>query len=397
VKFCLASAALLPLASCASASAGRRERLTPRVERAIRDSVTRVISEAVADSAFPGAFAAVGSRDRVWFSRGFGQLDLVPGSPQPDDRTLWDLASLTKVVGLTTAMMQLVAEGKVVLDSPVFEYLPRFTGEGKQAVTVRQLLTHSSGLPAWRPLYKEAASPDEALAVVYATPLDTAPGTRMVYSDLGAILLGQIVEEVGGWPLDQYLASHVFGPLEMLDTGFRPARSQWFRCAPTEWDPWRQRHIRGEVHDENAFALGGVAGHAGLFSTGRDLIIFAQTLMGGGERAGTGVRIVPDSTLRAFTTLQDPELSNRALGWEKPTGGNSGGHLMSSAAFGHTGFTGTSIWIDPERDLFVILLTNRINPTRENHKISAVRTHLADAIIEATTLATSAVSVASGN
>jgi CubicO group peptidase (beta-lactamase class C family) len=375
----------ITLSGCASLGAGRAERIEARMERAIQDSVAQVVERALADSAFPGAFAVVGSRDRVYFSGGFGVIDWPPGSSKPDEHTLWDMASLTKVIGMTTAMMQLVAAGRVDLDAPVARYLPRFSGDGKDAVTVRHLLTHSSGLPPWRPLYKEAENPDDALAAVFATPLDTVPGARMAYSDLGAILLGQIVEQLSGWPLDQYLASSVFGPLGMAETGFTPSRSMVWRTAPTEYDPWRQRHVRAEVHDENAFRLGGVAGHAGLFSSGRDLTIFAQMLLGGGAR--NGVRIVQTATLQQFTAVQDSALSHRALGWETPSGNNSAGHNLSRQAFGHTGFTGTSMWMDPERDLFVILLTNRVNPTRENRRIGNVRVALADAVTAAADVA----------
>jgi CubicO group peptidase (beta-lactamase class C family) len=381
----MAALLAVSLSACASMGAGRAERIEARMERAIHDSVAEVVQRALSDSAFPGAYAVVGSRDRVYFSGGFGAIDWRPGSQKPDEHTLWDMASLTKVIGMTTAMMQLVADGKVDLDAPVARYLPRFSGDGKDAVTVRHLLTHSSGLPPWRPLYKEANTPEEALAAVFATPLDTVPGARMAYSDLGAILLGQVVEQLSGWPLDQYLASHVFGPLGMQETGFTPAQSMVWRTAPTEYDPWRQRHVRAEVHDENAFRLGGVSGHAGLFSSGRDLTIFAQMMLRGGER--NGVRIVPTATLQQFTTVQDSALSHRALGWETPSGNNSAGHNLSPQAFGHTGFTGTSLWMDPGRDLFVILLTNRVNPTRENRRIGSVRIALADAVTAAADVA----------
>jgi CubicO group peptidase (beta-lactamase class C family) len=303
------------------------------------------------------------------------------GSPAVDENTMWDKASLTKVVALTSAMMQLVEQGKVDLDAPVQRYLPDWQGPNKERVTVRHLLTHSSGLPAWRPLYKEGTSPESALSLVLLTPLDTLPGVRMVYSDLGAILLGQIVVRVTGEPFERYVATHVFEPLQMTSTMFRPAASLKPRLAPTEFDPWRQRKIWGEVHDENAFALGGISSHAGLFSTGRDVARFCRMYLSGGIL--DGARIFSSETIATFTTLQDSALSHRALGWEKPNGVNSGGHLMSRRAFGHTGFTGTSIWMDPERDLFVILLTNRVNPTRQNLKISGVRIALADAVVAA--------------
>jgi CubicO group peptidase (beta-lactamase class C family) len=371
----IGSAALLLAGACATAPARRSF-----ARHALRDSVAAVLGRGLADRAFPGAYAVVGSSREVYVRMGVGHLDWAP-SPQPDENTIWDLASLTKVVGTTTAVMQLWEEWRIELDAPVQRYLPEFVGPHKELVTVRHLLTHSSGLPAWRPLYKEATSPANALELVYATPLDTLPGVRMVYSDLGAILLGRIVERVSGQPLDRYLAEHVFTPLGMSSTMFRPPASLLPRIAPTERDPWRGRLVRGEVHDENAYFMGGVSGHAGLFSTAHDLTRFAQMLLGHGRL--NGMRIVQAATIDTFTRVQDSTLSNRALGWEVPNGSNSAGHKLSRHAFGHTGFTGTSIWIDPERDLFVLLLTNRVDPTRANTRIAEVRVALADAVVAA--------------
>jgi CubicO group peptidase (beta-lactamase class C family) len=346
----------------------------------VGDSTRAVLERGLADGAYPGAYAVVGSRSAVYASVGVGRLDWA-ASPTPDENTLWDLASLTKVVGTTTAAMQLWDARRIDLDAPVQRYLPEFTGQGKAQVTVRHLLTHSSGLPAWRPLYTEASTPTEAIALAIATPLDTLPGTRMLYSDLGVIILGQIVERLTGEPLDRYLEGHVFRPLGMRSTMYRPPGSLLSRIAPTEQDPWRGRLVRGEVHDENAYRLEGVSAHAGLFSSGRDLARFARMLLGHGELAGA--RIVSAAAVDTFTRVQDATLSNRALGWEVPNGTNSAGHRLSAHAFGHTGFTGTSIWVDPDRDLFVILLTNRVNPTRENRRIGAIRVQLADAVVAA--------------
>lgn len=359
-------------------SAASAQVAPPDLQR-LRDTVGVILEAGVRDSAFPGAIAVIGTRDRVLVERPAGHLDWAP-SPAPNDSTLWDMASLTKVTALTTAMMQLWERGLVNLDAPVQRYLPRFQGPLKERVTVRHLLTHSSGLPAWRPLYLEGPTPDSILKLVYATPLDTLPGTRMVYSDLGAILLGQIVVRLTGEPFDQYVQERIFGPLRMRDTRFRPPRDLWDRVAPTEVDTaWRKRQVRGEVHDENAYALGGVSSHAGLFSSGRDMARFGRMLLGGGEL--DGVRIVAPETIARFTALQDSGLSNRALGWEKPNGRNSAGHRLSSRAFGHTGFTGTSIWVDPEKDLFIVLLTNRVNPTRARTGVFRVRVDLADAVV----------------
>jgi CubicO group peptidase (beta-lactamase class C family) len=207
-----------------------------------------------------------------------------------------------------------------------------------------------------------------------------------VYSDLGFILLGEVVREVSGLPLDSYLLSRVFLPTGMRETRFLPSALWQSRTAPTEIDPWRQRQLRGEVHDENAFQLGQVAGHAGLFTTARDLTHFAQMLLRGGwltDATGTRVDILPDATLRTFRQRQPFGGAHRALGWETPTGTNSAGQRLSAQAFGHTGFTGTSLWVDPERDVFVLLLTNRVNPTRQRTGIGPARSALADAVVGA--------------
>jgi len=351
------------------------------------DSLARFIEASIAQQAFPGAVVAVGRRDKVLYLHAFGRLAYVRGRPVTT-RTVYDLASLTKVVGLTTAMMQLVEEARVALDTPAVHYVPAFRDS---AVTIRQLLTHSSGLPAWKPFFQRAHSREEMFALVDSEPLEVPPGTRMAYSDLGAIVLTQVVEHVTGQRLDRYLQAHVFRPLGMRDTRFRPPASWRGRIAPTEMDTaYRHRLVRGEVHDENAFAMGGISGHAGLFSTAPDLAKFAQMMLrfgrtGARGHSGTGARghggtgrIVDSATVAMFTAVQDSAFSSRALGWDTPSKGSSAGDELSARAFGHTGFTGTSIWIDPAKDLFVILLTNRVYPTRQNDRILRVRPEVAD-------------------
>jgi beta-glucosidase-like glycosyl hydrolase/CubicO group peptidase (beta-lactamase class C family) len=353
----------------------------PRWASAVTDSVRAVLGRAVRDSVFPGGIAVIGTRTEVVAEVAVGKLDWTPDAPAPDGHTIWDIASLTKVVGMTTAMMQLVEQRRVSLDAPVQQYLPEWQGQWKDRVTVRHLLTHTSGLRGWRELYLEVETAPEAQQLVLATPLDTLPGVRYVYSDLGAILAGLIIERVSGESLDAYLTDHVFAPLGMSDTRYHPLVEETDRVAPTERDPWRGRHLRGEVHDENAYRLGGVSAHAGLFSTAADLTRFAQALLNGGELGGT--RIVRPQTIASFTKVQDAKISHRALGWETPNGTNSAGRVMKAPAFGHTGFTGTSMWIDPANDLFIILLTNRVNPTRENSRIGPVRTTIADVTTQA--------------
>lgn len=346
--------------------------------RRIQDTVAFVLNRAARDSAFPGAVAIVGTHSGILARHSVGTLNW-GNSPAPDERTLWDLASLTKVIALTSAVMHLSQQGKLDVDAPVQRYLPEWRGAQKDRVRVKDLLTHSAGMPSWRPLYKETETRQEALRLVLTTPLDTTPGLRMVYSDLGAILLGQIVEKVSGVPFERYVAENIFEPLGMRETMFRPAAELKPRIAPTEYDPWRQRQVRGEVHDENAYRLGGVSSHAGLFSTAADLTLIARMYLNGGTLNGT--QVLDSATIARFTRAENRDLSHRALGWETANGANSGGRRMSPRAFGHTGFTGTSIWIDPGHDVFVILLTNRVNPTRENRRISGVRIALADAVM----------------
>ena len=348
------------------------------MRRALRDTLQGILDAAVADSAFPGAVAVIGSHTGPFVSVTSGRQDW--GSEYKTTiSTIWDLASLTKVVGTTSAMMQLVEVGKVELDAPVQRYLPEWRGTNKEKVTIRHLLTHQSGLPAFKEYFRLNVSPDSTLALFLATPLDTLPGVRMVYSDIGAILLGKVVERVSGESLDRYLERHVFGPLGMRDTRFKPSRLERYRMAPTEIDPWRGRKLLGEVHDENAFALGQVSGHAGLFSTARDLEKLAEAYLNGG--ANSRARLARSETLKLFTTVNDSSFSSRALGWDTPSGNSSAGHYVERPAFGHTGFTGTSIWIAPQHDLYVILLTARVNPTRQHSKIGPVRIAVADAVM----------------
>jgi CubicO group peptidase (beta-lactamase class C family) len=351
---------------------------TETLEARLARTVRVVLENAVRDSAFPGAVAIIGNASRTLVIERAGTLD--PGdSTRPDSSTLWDMASLTKVIVTTTAMMRLVEAGLVALDSPAVRYLPHWNAEGARRVTVRQLLTHSAGLPAWRPLYRETGDAASARRVALETAPDSVPGSRYVYSDIGFILLGLLIEHQTGDSLHHFAKRLLFEPMGMTDTDFRPDSARRSRAAPTERDAWRGRHLRGEVHDENAYRLDGVSGHAGLFSSGSDVARFSRMLLRGGELDGT--RIVSDSIVRLFASIQDSATSHRALGWETATGSNSGGRQLSTKAFGHTGFTGTSIWVDPAQDLFIVLLTNRVNPTRENRRISGVRIALADSVV----------------
>jgi beta-N-acetylhexosaminidase len=343
--------------------------------------VDRVLEEAVAARAFPGGVAAVGKDGALVHLKGYGRLSYDADAPAVDERTIYDLASLTKVVATTTMAMILVDEGKLDIDKPVSAFIPAFKGGMKDKVTVRHLLTHSGGQAGGVTyLYKDLKGKEAYVQYIAGLDLLYEPGTKTVYTDLGEILLGEILERVAGQDIETFARERIFEPLGMKDTRFKPGPELLARIAPTENDPWRGRVVRGEVHDENAFALGGVAAHAGLFGTAPDLARFAQMMLNGGVLEHR--RIVSRETLEKFTARANlvPD-SSRALGWDTPSGTSSAGTLFSPRSYGHTGFTGTSLWIDPERKAFAILLTNRVHPTRENTAIFAVRRAFADAAL----------------
>jgi CubicO group peptidase (beta-lactamase class C family) len=347
------------------------------------------LDSAVAAGAAPGAVLAV-THNGDRFVYGTGRVDQ-DDATRPGATTIYDLASLTKVVGLTTAAMLAVDEGRLDLDAPVQRYVPGFAGADKERVTARMLLAHASGLPAWRPLFREVATRAEAFALADSTPLDSVPGTADVYSDLGAIVLTQALEAVYHERLDTLLEQRLFRPLGMISTRYLPPESWRDRIAATELDPWRGRVLRGEVHDENAALMDGVSGHAGLFGSAEDLLSFAEWVL---EQADgrTGGRITQSDqpsdrpsvrpSIREFTRRQNiiPG-SSRALGWDTPSVGSSAGTLLSPTSFGHTGFTGTSLWIDPAHHLAIVLLSNRVNPTRDNPRWAPVRARIADLVM----------------
>ncbi|HEU0055197.1 MAG TPA: serine hydrolase domain-containing protein, partial [Longimicrobium sp.] len=331
---------------------------------------------AIADHAASGIVIAVGRHGRLVHLRGYGHVDWAAGAAAVTDSTLFDLASVTKVVATTTSAMILEEEGRLSLDQRLAYYVPELTDSAKQAITVREVLTHRGGFEAFAPLYRTIRGREAYLREINARPLAYPTGARMVYSDWDLILTQAAIERITGETLDAFVARRVFAPLGMRDTGFRPDPSLRARIAATEVDSARGL-IHGEVHDPNAWAMEGVAGHAGLFGSARDLAVFAQMLLNGGEYGGA--RIVRPETVARWTAAQGPR-SSRALGWDTPSGQSSAGHFFSPRSFGHTGYTGTSIWIDPERSLFIVLLTNRVNPTSQNQKHVALRRAVSDAV-----------------
>jgi CubicO group peptidase (beta-lactamase class C family) len=348
------------------------------IDSAVRSGITRGV--------YPGAVVIVGRRDSVLYRQGYGHLTWNRHSPVADpDSTLWDLASLTKVVATTMAMMRLVERGKVALDAPVAKFLPRFTGGRKAEVTVRMLLDHTSGLPSYVEFFRLASGRDSAITLLYDTPLQRPPGSSAEYSDLNAMLLGLLIETVSGESLDRFATREVFDPLGLEQTMFHPPQSIAARTAPTSL--WNGHAIRGVVNDQNALRLDGVSGHAGLFSTAEDLGRFARFWLGEGTLNGR--RLMRPETIRLFLT-PSPRSGTRLLGWDTPDRQSREptpyGSLLSPSAYGHTGWTGTEIWIDPAKNLFLVFLTNRSFAPRIHRSIRelrAVRARVADAAVRA--------------
>jgi beta-N-acetylhexosaminidase len=341
-----------------------------------------IMEKAIRDSAFPGAQVAVVKDGIIAYSRSFGTQTYDPSSRPIDQTTLFDLASVSKVIGTTTAAMKLFDQGKLSLDDNVSNYLPQFA-EGKKAqITIRHLLTHRAGFPPFKRFFLMCKTAGEALDSVLASELLWSPGDTTVYSDIGMIAMGKVIEKIAGMRQDEFLEKEFYGPLGMKHTMYNPPREIWDHVVPTEIDTlWRKMLVRGVVHDENACLLGGVAGHAGLFSTASDIAILTQLLLNKGTYAG--VRYLSATTIETFTAK--PLLGeDRFIGWDmKSPTGSSAGALFSPSSFGHTGFTGTSVWVDPVRRISQIILTNRVYPTRANLKISRVRPAVADAVIRA--------------
>jgi CubicO group peptidase (beta-lactamase class C family) len=347
-------------------------------------AVDAAVQQGIDAGLYPGAVVVIGRRDTILYSQGYGRPTWsARGSAPHPDSTVWDIASITKVVATASSAMRLADAGRLALDAPVSRYLPRFKGASKARVTVRMLLDHTSGLPPYLPLYRLARSRSRALDRLYAEPLQRAPGDSAVYSDLNAMLLGFIVEKVAGRSLADVAETEVFRPLGMRRTMFRPSARLLRWIAPSGMH--RGRAVRGRVNDENAVRLGGAAGHAGVFSTGGDLARYAQTwLRSGATPAGTWV--APEM-IRRFLTPGTGS-GTRLLGWDTrdplatPEAPSVFGSLVSASAYGHTGWTGTELWVDPARDLFLVFLTNRSFDPRTSQsveKLKLVRADVSDA------------------
>ena len=352
--------------------------------------VLKLLNQGVAERAFPGGVLAVGHRGRL-AAYACGKVSHAAGAAKVNADTIYDTASLTKPVVTTTLAAMLYEQGRLDIGAPVGRYLPEWARgenpERRARVTVAHLLAHASGLPAHEDYFLKSKGKAEILARATAEPLRYQPGTQTIYSDIGFILLGAIIEGVAGRGLHELAQEHIFAPLDMTKTMFRPPKSLRARIAPTERTAARKQFVQGEVQDQNAAAMGGVAGHAGMFSTGPDLSIFCQMLLNGGIYAHE--RMLRRRTVAEFTLASPLAANTRTLGWNVPTERSSSGNYFSKQSIGHTGFTGTSMWIDPTKELFVVLLTNaaRVHANSEDDLIRRVQPAVHNAIIECLELA----------
>lgn len=348
-----------------------------------------VLEQAVADRAFPGAAFGVLYRGQILAVESVGRFTYDPASPTVRPDTVYDLASVTKVVATTSMAMILHDRGLLDLDARLGDLLPGFVvgmepGSGKERVTLRMLLAHTSGLVGYAPLFRDCPTPALLLRAILQLPLEAPPNTRTEYSDFGYILLGKALEILAGQCIEEFCARAIFEPLGLHATRFLPRADQRPEIPPTENDTtFRHRLIQGEVQDEHTFILGGIAGHAGLFSSVEDLLRFAQCILGQG-RTPSGAALFQPQTVELFATRATPPGTRpRALGWDVPTENSSSGSHFGPRSIGHLGYAGTSLWIDPDRSLAVALLTNRTWPDRSTDAIRQVRPAFHNAVVEA--------------
>jgi CubicO group peptidase (beta-lactamase class C family) len=356
------------------------------------EPVRQILHDAVEAHAFPAACIEVGGRAGRHWSAAVGALTFDPYAPPATPDTIFDLASLTKVIATATLAMRAIDAGRLTLDDPVARWLREWRGEDREHVTIRQLLSHSAGITAYLPLFRDYTGRPDFERAICQLPLEYRPDGASIYSDLGFILLGFILEDAAararGTPPGRFdpeaSMAQQFHRVESFVTSdalaFNPPRSWRPLCAPTEVDAWRGRLLTGEVHDENCWALGGAAGHAGLFGTAPAVGAFAQAVL---RTIGGEAVLARPETMKTFLQRSGVPASSRALGWDTMLPTSSCGTLMSPTAIGHVGFTGTSLWIDWERDLYVVLLTNRVHPSRENNHIRTVRPAVHDAVLRA--------------
>ena len=321
--------------------------------------IDQVVAEGLAKRQMPGCVVAVGHRGKIVWLKAYGHKQVKPAKVPMTVDTVFDMASITKPVATATSIMALVEQGQLRIAERVSAYVPEFAAEGKKDITLFQLLTHQGGLIPDNSLKDYQDGPRRSMERIYALKLVAKPGEKFIYTDVGFIMLADLVHKITGKNVHEFSQQQIFRPLGMADTGYKPGLAQRKRAAPTERrdGEWMQ----GEVHDPRAYLLGGIAGHAGLFSTAEDLAVYAQMMLGGGQYAG--VRILNSRTVDVMTAPQAVSSGKRGLGWDKRTGYSSNrGELFTDRAFGHGGFTGTSLWMDPGLNLFVIFLSNRLHP-----------------------------------
>lgn len=358
-------------------------------------AIDAIIDDAVRNRDFPSAVLLIGDSNNIIYQNAYGRLTYEDDAKATTMNTLYDLASVTKVIAATSAIMKLYDDGKLDLDAPVAQYIPQFAVNGKGDITVKNLLLHNSGLIAWTPFYTMYSTAEEVRNAIYTCSKDYETGTKTVYSDYNAVLLGDIIEKVSNIRIDKYCKEFIFLPLSMTDTDYLIPVSQDYRIAPTEYDTyWRNELLRGYVHDETAALLEGISGNAGLFSTGPDLYKFMKMMLKKGRYAderkvpakNQEVQLFSEQTVELFTTKATGLGYNntRALGWDtKPEATKyppQCGYKFSQNSFGHTGYTGTSVWCDKEKNLIIILLTNRIYPKRGNEEIRNIRPMVHDEV-----------------
>jgi CubicO group peptidase (beta-lactamase class C family) len=355
--------------------------------------VSTILHEGIAEGAFPAAAIEVGRAKRLLWRQVLGTLTYAADSPPATHETIFDLASLTKVIATTTLAMRAVDEGCLRLSDRVAQWLPQWRGTEREPVTIRDLLEHSSGLSAYLPFFRDYSGRVEYEHAICTLPLEYAPRSQSIYSDLGFILLGFILGDCQprtpsfrGAPGSSDPATTLAAQFRTLASyltsaplAFNPPRAWRSRTAPTELDTWRGRLLVGEVHDENAWALGGAAGHTGLFGTVGAVGAFARAVL---RTISGGAILAQPDTMREFIRKSTVPGSSRALGWDTMLPTSSCGTRLSASSIGHTGFTGTSLWIDWERDVYIVLLTNRVHPTRDNDRIRRIRPRVHEAVIE---------------
>ena len=362
-------------------------------------AIDNIVSKGIIDHAYPGAQLLIGNENDIIYSKSYGNFTYDDFSNPVTDESIFDLASVTKVVATTSAIMKLYDQKKINLSDKVSSYIPEFGNNGKEDITVLNLLLHNSGLIAFVPFYKTYTNKEDVLSAIFNIGLEYPTNSKFLYSDLNAIMLGLIVEKISGMNLNDYCKENFFLPLDMHSTMFIPDENLKDKILPTEYDSyWRMRLLQGEVHDETTSILGGISGNAGLFSNATDLYKFMRTMLNKGEyynpytRGLREEKLFSEDVISLFTAkYTDVSYENsRALGWDtKPLQTSSKyripcGEMISENCFGHTGFTGTSVWCDKDRKLIVIFLTNRVYPSRDNYEIREIRPEIFNAAIEIT-------------